>query len=71
MKKIIALVIFFAFLFNEEVLSDVGKSYENYQVLWNKVVSKKNFKNFSLIDGINFWNEGMTEGEGEKYMYNA
>ena len=71
MTKIVALVILFASLFNVEVLSDVVKSYENYQVLRVDVASKENFEKLSLIDGINFWNEGMTEGEGEKYMYNA
>ena len=66
MKKVIALAILFASLFNGEVLSDVVKSYEDYQVLRVEVVSQENFEKLSLIEGINLWNEGMIEGEGEK-----
>ena len=66
MKKIIALVILFASLFNGEVLSEVVKSYEDYQVLRVEVVSQEDFEKLSLIDGIYFWNEGMIEGKREK-----
>ena len=77
MKKIITLVTLFASLFNLEVLSNVVKSYENYQVLRVEVASKENFEKLSLINGINFWNERMIEGEEAKvesalfYTYNA
>ena len=63
MKKIITLVTLFTSLFNLEVLSNVVKSYENYQVLRVEVVSKENFEKLSLINGINFWNDRMMEGE--------
>ena len=66
MKKIMALVILFASLFNGEVLSEVVKSYEDYQVLRVEVVSQEDFEKLSLMAGINFWNEGMIEGKREK-----
>ena len=71
MKKMIALVIIFASLFNGEVLSAVVKSYENYQVLRVEVASKEDFERLSSIDGINFWNERMMQGEGENYINNS
>ena len=71
MKKMIALVIILAFLFNGEVLSAVVKSYENYQVLRVEVASKEDFEKLSSIDGINFWNERMMQGEGENHINNS
>ena len=71
MKKVIALAILFASLFNGEVLSAVVKSYENYQVLRVEVASKEDFERLSSIDGINFWNERMMKGEGENYINNS
>ena len=71
MKKIITLVTLFTSLFNLEVLSNVVKSYENYQVLRVEVASKEDFEKLSSIDGINFWNERMMQGEGENYINNS
>ena len=69
MKKMIALVIIFASLFNGEVLSAVVKSYENYQVLRVEVASKEDFERLSSIDGINFWNERMIQGKEAKVAH--
>ena len=65
MKKMIALVIVFAFLFNGEVLSAVVKSYENYQVLRVQITSKENYEILSSIRGIHFWNEGRIGGNAD------
>ena len=67
MKLAILFVAFvlLASLANGKFLSDPVKSYGNYQVLRVEISSKENFEILSLVNGVQFWNEGRIGGTAD------